>query len=62
MFTKSEVYQKPVVGEIEGHGTKLDAYAIGESDTPGCMFGKEETNEMATGGEIGTCLSMIENP
>jgi hypothetical protein len=52
MFTKSEVSEKPEVGEIEGHVTKLGACSVGESDTPRSMVGKGETNEMATGGEI----------
>jgi hypothetical protein len=55
MCTKSEEYDKPVVGEIEAHGIK-DAHCkgptVGESETSGSMFGKLETNEMATGGEI----------
>jgi hypothetical protein len=34
MFTKSEVSEKPEVGEIEGRVTKLEAYSVGESDTP----------------------------
>ncbi|CAM6076101.1 unnamed protein product [Sphagnum tenellum] len=60
--TKSEEYDKPVVGEIEAHGIK-DAHCkeptVGESETPGSMFGKLETNEMATGGEIGTPRSTL---
>jgi len=49
---KSEVSEKPEVGEIEGRVTKLEACSVGESDTPRSMVGKGETNEMATGGEI----------
>jgi hypothetical protein len=52
MFTKSEVSEKPAVGEIEGRVTELEACSVGESDTPRSMVGKRETNEMATGGEI----------
>ncbi len=54
MCTKCD---KPVVGEIEAHGIK-DAHCkeprVGESETPGSMFGNLETNEMATGDEIRT--------
>jgi hypothetical protein len=62
MCMKSEEYDKPVVGEIEAHGIK-DAHCkeptVGESETPGSMFGKLETNEMATGGESETPGSMF---
>jgi hypothetical protein len=55
MCMTSEEYDKPVVGESEAHGIR-DAHCkeptIGEFETPGSMFGKLETNEMATGGEI----------
>ncbi|CAM6071445.1 unnamed protein product [Sphagnum tenellum] len=52
MFMKLLVSEKPEVGEIEGRVSKLEACSVGESDTPGSMVGKGETNEMATSGEI----------